>query len=400
MSLDINKTSVQIDGIAQALTARENNKQERIGLAIDLIKDFDLDAYRIRRAQVGQTEFLPGINEPPSISNEPPSSTNNFCVVAVDGSHIDVDRNIAARCFLINVGVSVLEYGDNPKADLYSEPKLYATDEELVIIDPATYREQVIEGAVLGAKRTVEEVKAMASTLKELPLQLPTLAMIDGPLAMIGLIPSRNQDFVLRELVEEGFGREMDHIAELGVNHSLALVGYISMPASTEIVKALRLMACTYDVQEEGFKCGIRGLGRKPCGSCVGGLMDRDVFSKILKPGQRSELFATTFTGIEEYYATDIFFFYVNVGHEIARLEVPSWVAEKPEILNLVHELVIDQCEKGNGYPVALAEAHEQAVIGGPDRRFFNHFLELALLSNGVPFYHSEKARSKRIRMM
>ena len=128
--------------------------------------------------------------------------------------------------------------------------------------------------------------------------------------------------------------------------------------------------------------------------------MDRDIFARLLDPGQRSVLFSTSFSGTDQYYAADVLFFYVNVGHEIARVEVPSWVVEDQARLSLVHGLVVDQCELGRGYPVALMEAHEQAVVGGAERRFFVQAVEGALSSRRLPVYSSEKARSKRIRMM
>jgi len=49
---------------------------------------------------------------------------------------------------------------------------------------------------------------------------------------------------------------------------------------------------------------------------------------------------------------------------------LPEWAALDEELLNLTHSLVLDQCRKGQGYPVALSESHEQAVVTGVDRKF------------------------------
>lgn len=400
MPLDLNRTAAQIEGMAQALRDRHSDREERIERALEAVHTFNVDGYRTRRDEGEQAEFLPGVLEAPDIRYDPPPAPAEFCVAAVDGSHIDVDRHMAARCFLINIGVSVLVYGSGARADLHNEPTLYARDDELAIRDPGTYREQAIEGAVLGAKRTVEEVRAMARIVAKLPPETPTLAVMDGSLALIGLVGARNQDFVLRELVEEGFGRELDRLAELSRDRPLAVAGYISLPGSSEVVRALRVMVCSYGSADVGYRCGMRGPGRQPCEGCVGGLMDRDIFARLLDPGQRSALFSTSFSGTDQYYAADVLFFYVNVGHEIARVEVPSWVVEDQARLSLVHGLVVDQCERGRGYPVALMEAHEQAVVGGADRRFFVQAVEGALSSRRLPVYSSEKARSKRIRMM
>jgi hypothetical protein len=72
------------------------------------------------------------------------------------------------------------------------------------------------------------------------------------------------------------------------------------------------------------------------------------------------------------YGEHQIYFCYVHVGTEIARVEVPAWVAENPEKLDSALSLMLAQVQKGYGYPVALAEAHNQAVVRGGDRaRFF-----------------------------
>ena len=77
-------------------------------------------------------------------------------------------------------------------------------------------------------------------------------------------------------------------------------------------------------------------------------------------------------------------------------MEVPSWVAEDEASLELMHSLIIDQCRRGPGYPVALMEAHEQAVVTGPDRRYFVELVEQALFDQRLPIYSSEKNISKR----
>ena len=45
-------------------------------------------------------------------------------------------------------------------------------------------------------------------------------------------------------------------------------------------------------------------------------------------------------------------------------------------------------------------EAHEQAVVGGADRRYFVQAVEEALQGQGMPVYSSEKSRSKCLRWL
>ena len=101
------------------------------------------------------------------------------------------------------------------------------------------------------------------------------------------------------------------------------------------------------------------------------------------------------------YYAgNEVNFFYLNVGEEIGRVEVPSWIAEDTSSVELVHSLILDQCHLGQGYPIGLMEAHEQAVLESADRNYFLELVEDTLQSRGVTVQSSEKSRSKRLRWL
>jgi len=73
-------------------------------------------------------------------------------------------------------------------------------------------------------------------------------------------------------------------------------------------------------------------------------------------------------------------------------------VATDEELLNLVHALVLDQCQRGQGYPVALSEAHEKAVVTGADRENFWQLVESSLAEEHLPSFTSAKSQSKRTR--
>jgi hypothetical protein len=99
----------------------------------------------------------------------------------------------------------------------------------------------------------------------------------------------------------------------------------------------------------------------------------------------------------QEYYGEQqVHFYYLHSGEEIARVEVPQWVARDEKLLALGHSLIVEQCRRGQGYPVAISEAHEQAVITGQDRQLFKQMVEEALQRQGLPTYTSEKERSKQ----
>ena len=88
-------------------------------------------------------------------------------------------------------------------------------------------------------------------------------------------------------------------------------------------------------------------------------------------------------------------FFYVKLDEEIARVEIPQWVADDNELVDLLHCLVLDQCRRGHGYPVALMEAHEKAVVTAADRERFRQLVELSLAEEGLGVTGSGKRKSK-----
>ena len=132
-----------------------------------------------------------------------------------------------------------------------------------------------------------------------------------------------------------------------------------------------------------------------PCDT-ASDFLDREIFQQTLGPGCRSPLYRTNPEANREYpEGQHIFFYYLNTGQEIARVEVPQWAAQDPELLSLGHGLMVQQCHKGQGYPVVISEAHEQAVINGLDRRLFQQMVIETLERRGMATYTSEKERSK-----
>ena len=53
-----------------------------------------------------------------------------------------------------------------------------------------------------------------------------------------------------------------------------------------------------------------------------------------------------------------------------------TFFSEPALVSGLTHTLIYDQCMKGQGYPVALSRAHEQAIVRAADRRAFLGIVE------------------------
>ena len=167
----------------------------------------------------------------------------------------------------------------------------------------------------------------------------------------------------------------------------ILVAGYISAPRSRELVNLIRLKL----TQEDGVSDVQDGEDR------VCHLVDVAVANFFLMPYMRSIVFKNH-SAICQYYDEHLqtHFFYIHVGDEIGRVEIPAWIAEDEKKVNLVARIILDQCAKGYGYPVALAEAHEQAVVKGPDREFFYHLINKIGIEQKKRLVPSQKSVKKR----
>jgi GNAT superfamily N-acetyltransferase len=399
MSLDLTKVAAQVGSMVARLKAGGEERQERLQNALNVLNDKSLDLERLsKKIEASKTTWLvAGLVDGLAPHYKAQPLPDDFSVLATDGSNIDVDRHKSTRCYLINIGGVVLRYGTKPEAQLESSPSLYFADEDLVIApDGAKGREQPIEGALLGIKRGVDECRELARLAAELPKDAPALALLDGSLILWGLAGKVYPDFVTEALLNKGFLRCLDDMRKLNKDRRLALASYISFPRSTDVVNALRVVICPHDIIDTDRLC--KECTSRDCDK-VDGVRDRDLFASILAEGERSALFTSQSSIVEKHYGGQwVYFFYIRVDDEIARVELPQWAARDENLLELTHALVLDQCRRGQGYPVALSEAHEQAVVTGVDRETFWQMVESLMVDEKMPSPTSAKSFSKRTR--
>ena len=397
MSLDLTKIVTQVTGMITRLKAGRRERQERLDNALDTLhRQADDLEHLARKVDASRTTWLvAGLVEGLDRHHEALPLPAEFTVIATDGSHIDVDRHRATRCFLINIGWVVLHYGSNPGAVLDSHPHLYADDADLVIAPPGVKgREQPIEGVLLGIKRGVDECRRLAELAAELPAGSSSLGLLDGSLSLWGL--AAYPDFVTEALLDRGFLRYLEEMRKLNEDRRIAIASYISFPRSTDVVNALRVALCPHEIVDTDRHCP--GCENREC-DAVAGVRDRELFADLLGDGERSAVFSSKSSIVEKHYgAHQVCFFYLRVDDEIARVEIPRWAATDEGLLNLAHTLVLDQCQRGQGYPVALSEAHEKAVVTGADRESFWQLVESSLVDEHLPTPGSAKSKSKRTR--
>jgi GNAT superfamily N-acetyltransferase len=397
VSLDLTKVASQVGGMVARLKAGGEERQKRLNYALDILRNQAADLANLTRkiASSKTTWLVAGLVDGLDQHYKPPPIPAEFTVLATDGSHIDVDRHQSTRCYLINIGSVVLHYGAYPSATLDSFPHLYFADEDLVITPAGVRgREQLVEGTLLGIKRTVDECRQLAELAMELPADSASLALLDGSLILWGL--EAYPEFVTEALLKGGFLSYLDDIKKLNNDKRLAPASYISFPRSTDVVNALRVALCPHDPPDCDRYCPA---GEKRDCDAVAGIQDRELFINLLSPGERSAVFISQSSVVRKHYGGhQVYFFYLRVNGEIARVEIPRWVAVDEDLLTLVHALVLDQCHRGQGYPVALSEAHEKAVVTGADRENFWQLVESSLVEEHLPTLGSAKSRSKRTR--
>jgi hypothetical protein len=396
MSLDLTAVAAQVIKMIATLKEKRAEQAQHLQDALAMLNDPAIDLEDLKKKiKAAKTTWLvavivEGLNQRYPL----PSLPLDFTVIAADGSHIDVDRHQSTYCYLINIGSVVLTYGKQPDAALASTPHLYADDKDLVITHPTNGREQAVEGNILGAKRSVEECKTLVALAASLPPQNPVLALLDGTLILWGL--EAYPDFVTDALLINGMLKCLDAMKKLNTDRRLALASYISYPRTTDVLNVLRVAVCPNDIPDCDKQCPPPK--ERECAQ-LNGVRDRDIFMDLLEDGERSALFISPSKIVKDYYGDHkVYFFYLRVGDEIARVEIPQWAAENKDLLNLTHTLIYDQCQRGQGYPVALSEAHEQAVVTGADRENFRELVESTLTEEHLASVTSGKSLSKRTR--
>lgn len=380
--LDLAKLAVKIPGISQHFKKEVAASRQRLDRALQL---FDLaqsqqnlltERYHLWRDRLFFSVALPiePLNTKVRIATAPKSHS----VFATDGSQIAPSHHEIAYCYLINIGRIMLHYGQNLHPLLDSIPEVYYRREDLY----ASKQWGIRTEEWMGYRRGVLEAQYLAEMACRWvrppgPHTDPNLAMVDGSLIywFLESLPQEARDQILLPLLAAW--------EELKIAR-IPLLGYLSASRSSEAMNFLRLQACNYETPNCGLHCSGLEQDTTPC-QLFEPLRDATFWSYLLEPGQRSPLWQSS-ARILDLYPTDqrIYFCYVNVGTEIARVEVPAWVVEDSSLLEQSLSIMLAQVNKGYGYPVAIAEAHNQAVVRGGDRARFFALLEQQMLKTGL----------------
>jgi len=286
-------------------------------------------------------------------------------VLAADGSQIYPSRHDRVAFGLINVGAIRVQPGCaiTPRETIHSE-LLY--DEALNAPDG-----QLTEGGVALLRDVRERVR-----LAELAEQetLPVVALTDGPLEPF-FEPQENSQF---QNLFKNFLDALGRLRDCGASAA----GYVDKPHSDLVVRLLEIAALPEQSLDHAGKPDSRRFA---------GVTDISLFRERLNPGERSALFEIRSVMARKFAdKLRLHFFYLNVGRQdhpyLVRVEVPAWVAESQQLLDLLHSTLLKQCRLLGSmpYPYALHRSHEVAVVTFEEKWQLLNMIEVELLRNGV----------------
>lgn len=316
-----------------------------------------------------------------------PSCSRVMTVIATDGSQIFPDRHEFADCYLINIGSIVLHYGTGERPSLTNQPTLFYRGNEFFQL---WNEEQFsITSEIVSAQRGILEIQELVALVEDAAMQQRTaIGLTDGTL-ILWKLADRPQQFQ-RNILQK-YLVSFDRLYE----HRVPFMGYISRPGSADVINLLRVGLCPEN-PTNCDRCPYKGKGEElPC-EPIEGVTDAEMFSKILRKGERSSIFKSSSAILDHYRNHKVYFFYLHAGAEIARIEVPQWIAQNSSLLDFTHAAAYDQAQKGQGYPISLAEAHEQAIVRGNEREQFYRLLEQLYVHQGLEVSVSRKFLRKR----
>lgn len=411
MTLDLVKVAEQLPLLVdRAQQERELGRlrlQRAVGRLHEAAADPDAFAARVEGADTAWPLALP-YRERPDAAFAPPDPPEAFAALAVDGSTIDVDRHLPVDCYVMNFGWMALNYGSRPAASRGSRVELQPTGEALVLRDAEDpSREAAVMGTVLGVVRGVRELAQLADLAEQYaePGE-PMLALVDGNLALWNLDKPDLPRTIAEELKygERGTIQALDRLKALADAGRVVFSGFVSRSGAANLANSLRLLECPLQPAVACRACPGKGGDARPCDD-AGLARDGELFERLLLPWQRSAVFRAHSVrhgrSAESWYTDaghEIVFFYLRVEDEIARVELPIWMADDPARLALLHALLVQQAQEGGDYPLALQEAHEQAVISTGDRTNFTALLQRECEQKGIAWRTSAKAATKRMR--
>lgn len=388
MTLELNKVTQQVARLGEQAAQRKRELDAVTPQVREILRAHRDDAQLIELARrATETRRWRGampIGEPLDAAIDPPPHPARLAIVAGDGSQIYPDAHGIALYYVINIGTIVFRHGSGQAPIVNTYPTVSGEAESL------HEDAESISGPVVNARRDVGELTRIADLALAEVESAATVALMDGTLALwvqTAAIPEAEQDRVQRDYLQQ-----LDRLRDA----RLPIGAFLSRPRSTNLMQLARL--ATFDDPEKAVSSVMNDRG-----AAFSGLHDTTVLATLLQPGQRSALFEVAPAWNTTYHdrGHSIHFFYVHVGTtaqpEIARIEVPVWIAQDRSAVGVLHAAIVEQCKVSPGYPYVLARAHEIAVVTNAERAEFEKMIAMQLTRQGLAARLSEKQFQKSL---
>jgi hypothetical protein len=315
--------------------------------------------------------------EPLNAARDRTPAPARLTLIAADGSQIAPDRHASVFFSLVNVGAIVMQTGSGEAPEI-------STDSRLLYDDEIYTETGVLTAEAIEQQRDIAERRKLLELAKQ--ASGPVVALTDGPVELWGAKNGGEGDYRKNLELHKSILSQLD---SLGVT----VAGYVDKPGADLVVRLLEIAQFS---SEEQFK-EVRK--QHP----LRGVTDRWMYGRILNAGQRSAVFGMQ-SGSRVHYtgSLSLHFFYLNVGDEkhpsLVRVEIPKWVADDPEKLNMLHAVLLDQCRVmgARPYPYILHRAHEVAVVKLEEKQQVEQMLELELRKSGAEMEEKSSKQSAK----
>lgn len=392
MSLEFEKLAQAVSDMVQQTSQRRKQQQEQLAEALARLRNHAL-AWDLFKGVVAEAlekgdsnryqAALPLHHQPLNAGIPAPAVPEKATIVACDGSQIVPDRHAPFLYYLINTGVIAYYHGSGRPPSVFSSPVLaYPRDEDRDETDRFT-----LNSALVGLYRDRLEIDSLAKTIVQTdPWAGPKLAILDQRLLYwpASGIPER----VSKE-VQASWQQSMTAIRENGA----WLAGFIDRPGKRSVLSLLQ----TLDIAQPTVN--IDDLYDLPSFHF---LTDIDLYAPMLQQGERSPVFVEISRLNTQFCSSDphneVCFFYLRTGHgdrQLARVDIPMWVAKDEDNVAAVHALINDQCQILGNYPYVITRADEIAVIGRREQEELEHMIALRLAEQGIETHITSKQQSK-----
>jgi len=372
--LKIDKIIPQVEKIVEEKYSENLRKISAIDFVIKKLKEIKPED--LKNVTYKETLSLFGTPiEIPGRAIKVEKEISDYTAIAADGSEVPINEDFFFPYYIINIGFIALKYGKDHFFFADSNAKIYFEENELY--EKVGNKSFLVRGELLSSKMLLEESKKLEELLKDFyTVEVPVLALFDGTLIQWEIKETS-------ETYKNNFVKNFQRMILIAEQLKAPLAGYISGTHSRDVMEMIRIFL---EMKGEDFDKQLLSI-----------IKDTDIFKIILRKGERSAIFRSN-APILNLYKAPIYFFFLNVGSEVIRIEIPEFIAFDNDLLEKTCALILSQSNKGEGYPVVLKEAHEQAVIKSSERVFIEELFIDFLRKKGIIFNQNYKFLSKKIR--